>query len=140
MADQQPDDVEAAPETAARVPDDTAFDAPPETRRRRLPSRRTAVAGLALAGVTAAGFGGGYLVGHVTGGSTDQLQMTGFDRGTHQGPPDGMSGQAPGQGDQGGQGGTTGQSGEQPDFDGDGQPDTGSGTTDDGSSDDSTTS
>jgi hypothetical protein len=93
------------------------------------------VAGLALTGVALAGFGGGYVVGHRTDGGTDQLQMTGFERGDGHGrPPGGMPGQVgPGPG---GQGGPEGQTGERPDFDGDGQPDTGDGTTtpDDGAS------
>lgn len=139
MADQQHDEP-AVPSTPVgdelTTPDPIPAEAGASERRRlRRPSRRTTVAGVALGGVALAGFGGGYLVGHQTGGRTDQLQMTGFDRGDGHGvPPGGMPGGAPpGQHGQGGMGGRTG---EQPDFDGDGQPDTSDGTTtpDDGAS------
>mgnify|MGYP000957005884 CR=1 FL=1 len=125
MADQQPDDPVVAPETATPVPDDAGLDTTPESQKRRRLPRRTAVAALALGGLVA-GFGGGYLLGHQTDTTTDQVNLTGFDGGTHPAPPGGMPGQD-------GQGGTSGQSGEQPDFDGDGQPDDGSAS--DGSSD-----
>jgi|GEM_PF-5844117 len=129
MADQQPDDPAVAPETAGPVPDSAGLGTTPEPRERRRLSRRTAVAGLALGGLVA-GFGGGYLLGHQTDTTTDQVNLTGFEGGTQQGPPDGMPGPE-------GQGGTSGQSGEQPDFDGDGQRDDGSAS--DGSSDSSST-
>ena len=132
----------------------TATAAPRRSWRDRLPSGRKAVAagaivaGLAIGG---AGFGAGYAVGDdgASAGVGDTTQTTGdwggFPGDGHGGPMgdidgdgDGPMGQLPG-GPMGGttqdQGGTTGQA---PDFDGDGQPDTDSGSTSGSSSDSST--
>jgi hypothetical protein len=118
-------------------------DQPPAARRtlrdrlpRHLPSGRKAVAagavvaGLAIGG---AGFGAGYAVAD-DGGSDTATQTT--DDWTQRGYPGdgrGPMGEMPGGGMDGQMGGTTGE----PDFDGDGKPDTDSGTDTD-SSDSST--
>lgn len=118
---------------------DASLPAAPARRswRDRLPSGRKAVAagavvaGLAIGG---AGFGAGYAVGDD--GATDTATQTGTDWDDHgyPGGPGGPSGQMggqlgapPGDLDQDDLpgGGTTG---EAPDFDGDGQPDSDSGT------------
>jgi hypothetical protein len=107
-------------------------------RSRRVITAGAVVAGLVIGG---AGFGAGYAVGDdgaATIGTTSQQTTGDFDG--HGFPGDGgrMGGQMPG-GPMGGttqDGGTTGQA---PDFDGDGQPDTdtGSNGTDDGATDSS---
>ena len=106
---------------------------------RRLPSGRRAVAagavvaGLAIGG---AGFGVGYAVGDDGSADTATTQTTDWDRGQPgdgRGPMGDPEGQVPGGGMGGppgdltqGEGGTTDQA---PDFDGDGRPDTDSGST-----------
>ena len=125
--------------------------APKRTWRDRMPSgRKVITAGAVVAGlaVGGAGFGAGYAVGHDDVATTSTTQTTdGFgDRGF---PGDGRGpmGDMDGDGQMGGQlpggpmGGTTqgdGSTGQAPDFDGDGQPDTDSGT-DSGSTSDSAT-
>ncbi len=149
---------DATPATPAYAPDQPALDAdvtPARSRSwrvakgRRLVAAGAVVAGLAVGG---AGFGAGYAAGHdgttgTTTSTTDQTGLTGqqgfpaatADRwgtwtATATGPARwearwGQMGAPPGSTGTD-QGGTTGQA---PDFDGDGQPDTDSGSTDDGS-------
>ena len=140
----------------ATPPAEPAPYAPPAPARRtwrdhlprRLPSGRRAVAagavvaGLAIGG---AGFGAGYAVGDDGSADTASTQ-TGSDwdpgqPGDGRGPMGDLEGQVPGGGMGGppgdltqGEGGTTDQA---PDFDGDGQPDTDSGSTSDSATSDS---
>ena len=126
-----------APSTGTAASTTPAYDAPAPRRtwRDRVPSgRKVVAAGAVVAGlaVGGAGFGAGYAVGHDDTATTGTTQTTdGFgDRGfpgdgrMPGGPMGDMGGQVPG----GPMGGTTqdggGSTGQQPDFDGDGQPDT----------------
>jgi len=142
----------AAPDTdTTHAPHAEQAPTPRRTWRDRMPGgRKVIAAGAVVAGlaVGGAGFGAGYAVGHddvATTGTTSQQTTDGFDGhgfpgdGGGRGPMGDMGGQMPG----GPMGGTTqdgtGQdgTGQAPDFDGDGQPDTDSGTdsgttTDDG--------
>lgn len=135
----------AAPATDPAQPYAEAT-APRRTWRDRVPRGRTVItAGVVVAGlaVGGAGFGAGYAVGHDDVATTGTTQTTdGFDDrgfpgdGRMPGGPMGDmdGGQLPG-GPMGGtqdDGGTSQDgTGQQPDFDGDGQPDTDSGTTSD---------
>lgn len=135
----------AAPRTTD-ADDPVTHPAPRRTWRERLPRGRTVVAaGAVVAGlaVGGAGFGAGYAVGHddvattgTTTQTTDGFGDRGFPGDGHgpMGDMDGDGGQMGGQVPGGPMGGTTQDgTGQQPDFDGDGQPDTDSGTdTDDG--------
>ncbi|MBL0746698.1 hypothetical protein [Nocardioides baculatus] len=128
----------AAPHTTD-ADDPATHPAPRRTWRDRMPSgRKVITAGAVVAGlaVGGAGFGAGYAVGHddvATTGTTTQQTTDGFGGqfdgrgfpGDGRGPMGDMSGQLPG----GPMGGTTQDgTGQQPDFDGDGQPDTDGGT------------
>ncbi|MCW2738828.1 MAG: hypothetical protein JWN97_3472 [Nocardioides sp.] len=150
-------DLPAAPGTTLDTGAAAAHEAPthpPTARRdwRRLGrSRKVLTAGAVVAGLAigGAGFGAGYAVGDSD--STTGTTQTGTDLGDHGFPGgpmgdrdgDGPMGVPPGgdlDGQLGGtQGGTTGES---PDFDGDGQPDSGTGSStspDSGTGSDSST-